>query len=46
LHTYVLDIPGGLGKVLVGPNHVSAEEGEAAVEDPAGRLHPYPPTAG
>lgn len=39
--TYVLDIPGGHGKVPVGPNHLF----EGAVEDPEGGLHPYPPTA-
>jgi lysine 2,3-aminomutase len=39
LPTYVLDVPGGFGKVPVGPGYVK-EEGE--VEDVAGRLHPYP----
>ena len=39
--TYVLDIPGGHGKVPVGPNYV----GEASVEDPNGALHAYPPRA-
>jgi len=37
--TYVLDIPGGHGKVPVGPNYVEA----GAVEDPNGTAHPYPP---
>ena len=37
--TYVLDIPGGAGKVPVGPGDV----GEGTVEDPAGRVHAYPP---
>ncbi len=37
--TYVLDIPGGHGKVPVGPGYV--HEGE--VEDPVGRRHAYPP---
>jgi lysine 2,3-aminomutase len=37
--TYVLDIPGGHGKVPVGPDYV----GDGTVEDPAGALHPYPP---
>ena len=37
--TYVLDIPGGHGKVPVGPDYLSA----GAVEDPAGRRHAYPP---
>ena len=37
--TYVLDIPGGHGKVPVGPGYLSGGE----VEDPAGRRHAYPP---
>ncbi len=37
--TYVLDIPGGHGKVPVGPNYV----GETSVEDPNGGIHAYPP---
>ncbi len=36
--TYVLDIPGGAGKVPIGPNMVEP----GGVRDPAGRLHPYP----
>jgi len=40
--TYVLDIPGGHGKVPVGPDYLS--EGE--VEDPNGGRHAYPPQAG
>lgn len=39
--TYVLDIPGGFGKVPVGPGYL----GDGVVEDPAGRLHAYPPKA-
>lgn len=39
--TYVLDIPGGHGKVPVGPNYV----GETSVEDPSGVIHAYPPEA-
>ncbi len=42
--TYVLDIPGGHGKVPVGPCYVHGDlmrGGE--IEDPKGRLHPYPP---
>ncbi len=40
--TYVLDIPGGFGKVPVGPDFL-AERGDAyAVEDPWGGLHRYP----
>ncbi|HTI66675.1 MAG TPA: lysine 2,3-aminomutase, partial [Caulobacteraceae bacterium] len=38
---YVLDIPGGHGKVPVGPGYLSAGE----VEDPSGGRHPYPPRA-
>ena len=37
--TYILDIPGGHGKVPVGPGYLSP----GAVEDPAGRRHAYPP---
>jgi lysine 2,3-aminomutase len=43
--TYVLDLPGGYGKVPVGPCY--AETGDDAgawqVEDPDGRRHSYPP---
>ena len=42
--TYVLDLPGGYGKVPVGPCY--AETGEAAewrIRDPQGMLHRYPP---
>jgi lysine 2,3-aminomutase len=46
--TYVLDIPGGWGKVPIAAAAVSrAEEGEGwRVEDPAGRSHDYPPDPG
>jgi lysine 2,3-aminomutase len=37
--TYVLDIPGGHGKVPVGPAYV----GEGEVVDPQGKAHAYPP---
>ena len=37
--TYVLDIPGGHGKVPVGPAYV----GEGEVEDPSGARRAYPP---
>jgi lysine 2,3-aminomutase len=37
--TYVLDIPGGAGKVPVGPDYL----GDGAVEDWQGARHPYPP---
>jgi lysine 2,3-aminomutase len=36
--TYVLDIPGGAGKVPVGPNMVEGE----GIRDSAGRIHAYP----
>ena len=38
--TYVLDIPGGFGKVPVGPAYVIDED---TVEDPWGGRHRYPP---
>ena len=41
--TYVLDVPGGHGKVPVGPAYLAAEDDGLTVEDPAGRLHAYPP---
>lgn len=43
--TYVLDIPGGFGKVPAGPNYVGLEDaaGQRDVEDPWGRRHKYPP---
>ena len=37
--TYILDIPGGYGKVPAGPPHLD----DGTVEDPQGRVHPYPP---
>ena len=37
--TYVLDIPGGHGKVPVGPGYLDG----GVVTDPAGRPHAYPP---
>jgi lysine 2,3-aminomutase len=43
--TYVLDIPGGHGKVPVGPNYLRDTEAGAQVTDPNGREHPYPPKA-
>ena len=42
--TYVLDIPGGHGKVPVGPGYLATDcNGQALVEDPWGEPHPYPP---
>jgi lysine 2,3-aminomutase len=46
--TYVLDIPGGAGKVPVGPTYMGESDGcdgEAVVTDLAGRAHAYPPAA-
>jgi lysine 2,3-aminomutase len=40
--TYILDIPGGHGKVPIGPEYLV----HGSVEDPAGRRHAYPPKAG
>ena len=42
--TYVLDIPGGYGKVPIGPCAIRASDGCGwTVEDSAGVAHPYPP---
>lgn len=43
--TYVLDIPGGHGKVPVGPSYVTPGLEGDAVEDPNGTAHTYPPRA-
>ena len=44
LPTYVLDVPGGHGKVPVGPCHVQGcDENGWRVEDIAGQRHPSPP---
>jgi lysine 2,3-aminomutase len=43
--TYVLDIPGGFGKVPIGPSYLSPGSGDGScleVSDTAGRRHPYP----
>jgi len=44
--TYVLDIPGGHGKVPVGPCWLHRDEAGWVVEDVAGRAHRYPPGSG
>ena len=44
LPTYVLDIPGGHGKVPVGPGYEDSEAG--TVVDPGGIVHAYPPDRG
>ena len=42
--TYVLDIPGGHGKVPIGPNYVHRSDADAIkIEDPHGQRHDYPP---
>ena len=43
LPTYILDIPGGHGKVPIGPGYVDPDAGE--VRDIAGIAHVYPPDA-
>jgi len=40
---YVLDLPGGYGKVPVGPSYLSGDGEALSVEDPSGRRHAYPP---
>jgi lysine 2,3-aminomutase len=43
---YVLDIPGGFGKVPVGPNYLTqGDSGGHRVTDWQGRAHAYPPEA-
>ncbi len=37
--TYILDIPGGAGKVPVGPNYLHGHSGSLLVEDPHGVTH-------
>lgn len=37
--TYVVELPGGHGKVPVGPTYVA----DGGIADPQGRLHAYPP---
>ncbi|CAO4169952.1 Lysine-2,3-aminomutase-like protein [Methylorubrum populi] len=40
---YVLDIPGGYGKVPVGPGYLDGADGAWRVTDPQGVTHAYPP---
>ncbi|MGB8180903.1 MAG: lysine-2,3-aminomutase-like protein [Stellaceae bacterium] len=41
--TYVLDLPGGHGKVPVGPDYTESLDGESwLIEDPDGQRHRYP----
>ena len=44
--TYVLDIPGGHGKLPIGPSYLSKDGTGCQVEDFNGRLHRYPPNEG
>ncbi|KQT78749.1 lysine-2,3-aminomutase-like protein [Methylobacterium sp. Leaf466] len=44
--TYVLDIPGGHGKVPVGPAYLGADGAGWRVRDPQGVEHAYPPRPG
>lgn len=42
--TYILDVPGGHGKVPIGPAYLRCDETRGhVVTDPAGREHAYPP---
>ena len=41
--SFVLDIPGGHGKVPIGPTYLSTADGALQVEDPSGRQRDYPP---
>ena len=41
--TFVLDIPGGHGKVPVGPSYLRDTPEGVRVSDPGGLDHPYPP---
>jgi len=45
--TYVLDIPGGHGKVPLTPRYAipAGQAGRWSVRDPSGRSHDYPPAA-
>jgi len=40
--TYVLDLPGGHGKVPIGPGYLGDDPEALAVEDPFGGRHAYP----
>jgi len=40
--TYVLDVPGGHGKVPVGPGYLGDDPDALTVEDAFGGRHPYP----
>ena len=40
--TYVLDLPGGFGKVPVGPDYIDRSGDSLVIRDPSGRRHDYP----
>jgi lysine 2,3-aminomutase len=40
---YVLDIPGGYGKVPIGPSYLAPAGANFTVTDPWGHEHAYPP---
>lgn len=44
--TYVLDVPGGHGKVPIGPAYAEENDGAWTVEDPGGKRHRYPQKGG
>ena len=39
--TYVIDIPGGFGKVPIGPDYILETNGSYEIADPKGRRHRY-----
>ncbi|MBA1157182.1 lysine-2,3-aminomutase-like protein [Microvirga mediterraneensis] len=42
--TYILDIPGGYGKAVIGPNAIRESDGCTTVSDFKGGEHVYPPS--
>jgi lysine 2,3-aminomutase len=40
--TYILDIPGGFGKVPIGPSYVNLDKDKYAIEDYCEHIHTYP----
>jgi lysine 2,3-aminomutase len=40
--TYVIDIPGGEGKVPIGPQYINQQIGQYVLEDYKGSVHKYP----
>jgi lysine 2,3-aminomutase len=43
LPNFVVDIPGGFGKISAAPAHVFNERGEISIRDDHGQIHAYPP---